>query len=324
MNTTTPAADLAALATQLIDNAPGEPRLVARSPFPEDHNLAVAVRGSDVFAVHRALTGGGYLRGNHRYVRFTDHTAHVIDLTVMDSWKLSGPALAALFDQAQPVTGTTRLFTPAPMHRSLLATTWAPDLAVGRSRSRLHRLYPGRRIVALSGVSADDRAMHAHALADAVKRLGDRAVVVSSTPRFADPLPSATSTGARSRSVYEVSTAFWMATTILLQRWHTFLASSLRGNIVIFQDYTMDTHVLLLERYAHRPTLARCVTWMNRALSPRPSTSFWLYRPKANDPSQHLYAQAHQRIRAIRLDASTSSTTVAAHIARITWRTGAL
>jgi thymidylate kinase len=94
--------------------------LVFGSLPPAGRDLDLLVRPPEEEAIVRGLQGHGFARGGHRWVRFRECSAEVIELVPAARWRLPGEELAALFAEALPIPGSRHLARPSPPHALLI------------------------------------------------------------------------------------------------------------------------------------------------------------------------------------------------------------
>jgi len=223
-------------------------------------------------------------------------------------------------------------------------------------RGALARARRGR-VVSLSGLDGSGKSSQAEALRSALEQLGYGAAVewtpFASTRwirALSDPLKRRIRRGrpadappvsfvarpGEARAGSSLVTNAWatvMAVANGLAQQRVSLPHRLRGRVVIFDRYTLDSAVHLRYLYGEARSFG-LQNFLIRALSPRPVRSFFLeVEPEtvvARKPIQYdlehvrkqarLYADEHERRGARRLDGERSPDDLAAEIAADVWR----
>src|SRR5260370_9178750 len=105
---------------QIVERAAPDRVLVFGSLPPQVRDLDLLARPSEQRAVAAALQREGFDTHYGEWVRFRDCSVDVVDLVPAAQWHLSDAQLEALFQDALPVDGFTRLVRPAPHHTLLI------------------------------------------------------------------------------------------------------------------------------------------------------------------------------------------------------------
>jgi thymidylate kinase len=104
-----------------IDAAAAGRVLVFGSPPPGGGDLDLLARPAEEAAVVAVLRAEGFVARGRQWASFRTTPPAAVELVPAAAWRLPGPALAALFDDAVPLPGFARLVTPAPHHVVLLS-----------------------------------------------------------------------------------------------------------------------------------------------------------------------------------------------------------
>src|SRR5438477_12903401 len=94
---------------ELIDRATPEPVLVIGSLPPGGRDLDLLVHPAAERALAEALRANGFHAQGRVWARFSDCTAHVVELTPASALGLDGAELERLFGDAPTVDGSSSL-----------------------------------------------------------------------------------------------------------------------------------------------------------------------------------------------------------------------
>lgn len=97
--------------------------LVVGSPPPSGTDLDLLVRPGEEQALRAGLRDAGFLEGGKRFVRFGLGCGFEIELLAAEDWALPRSEMEALFAEATPLPGCSRLVEPAPHHQLLILAT---------------------------------------------------------------------------------------------------------------------------------------------------------------------------------------------------------
>lgn len=103
-------------AVELVDTVLREPALVFGSVPPAARDLDLLLRDGSIEEVAAALEAVGFVRKGDELALFRDCTAYAVELCSGADWRLPPGELEALFAEARPVEGTSRLLQPSPHH----------------------------------------------------------------------------------------------------------------------------------------------------------------------------------------------------------------
>lgn len=106
--------------TKAIDAFLEDSVIVFGSLPPRGRDLDLLARSRERAVIGSLLEREGYSRSGARWVAFGDCSAFSVDLVGAEAWQLPPTALAALFDDAEPLEGVRRLSRPAPHHALLI------------------------------------------------------------------------------------------------------------------------------------------------------------------------------------------------------------
>jgi thymidylate kinase len=104
----------------IVDRAVADRVLVFGSPPPEGRDLDVLAREPERRALAPALAREGFEQRGAQWVRFRGCTAVAVDLVAAAEWRLPADELAALFEEAVPLSDFEHLVVPAPHHALLI------------------------------------------------------------------------------------------------------------------------------------------------------------------------------------------------------------
>lgn len=105
---------------QELDAALTRPVLVYGSPPPHGRDLDLFARTAEAAALAAALPAAGFEQLAGSWVRWTSTGPQVVDVRPEQAWGLPDDEVAALFAEALPVPGSSRLVRPSPAHVLLL------------------------------------------------------------------------------------------------------------------------------------------------------------------------------------------------------------
>ncbi len=103
-----------------IDQALSERAVVYGSLPPDGRDLDIVACTSARASIEHLLHERGFHRRANVWVRFADCSAAAVDIAPAEAWKLPPDELAALYADAVPLEGRTRLARPAPHHQLLI------------------------------------------------------------------------------------------------------------------------------------------------------------------------------------------------------------
>ena len=107
-------------AHELIAQSVSERVLVYGSLPPGGRDLDLLVRPAQAPEVEVALEEAGFARRGHHWARFGDCSVEPVEVTAASAFALPDDELNALFDEAVPIGGQTRLVQPAAHHALLI------------------------------------------------------------------------------------------------------------------------------------------------------------------------------------------------------------
>jgi thymidylate kinase len=87
---------------------------------PDGGDLDLLVRAGERRALADALSGAGFLQRDELFVRFTGCDVEIVEIAPAEEWGLPPAELDALFAEAVPLPGLSRLVRPAPHHVLLI------------------------------------------------------------------------------------------------------------------------------------------------------------------------------------------------------------
>jgi thymidylate kinase len=125
-----------AQAHELIDRAVEDRVLVFGSLPPAGRDLDLLARPEEEAAIASSLSRHGFARRSRQWARFEGCTAYGVEVVPAADWSLPAEELEALFAEAQPLAGSTRLVRPAP-HHALLVLARRLGWAGGRFDAKL-------------------------------------------------------------------------------------------------------------------------------------------------------------------------------------------
>ena len=106
---------------RLIDGLAAGPLLVFGSLPPAGRDLDVAARTrAEADALSAALVEQGWTRKGRELAWFGERTARGVEVASVEDWGVSASEADALFAEARPIDGYSRLLRPAPHHVLLL------------------------------------------------------------------------------------------------------------------------------------------------------------------------------------------------------------
>ena len=105
---------------ETVDSLAAGPVIVFGTPPPEGRDLDLLVRPPEEGAIASGLEARGFTRTGRRLVAFRDCTVDVVELVPAGDWGLPAGELEALFGEAEPLDGATRLLQPAAHHAVLI------------------------------------------------------------------------------------------------------------------------------------------------------------------------------------------------------------
>ena len=94
--------------------------LVYGSLPPGGRDLDLLVPPDEAGEAEQAAMAAGFLRRGDAWARFADCGVTVVELTPVSDWELPSPEAEALFAEARPLDGFSRLTRPAPHHALLI------------------------------------------------------------------------------------------------------------------------------------------------------------------------------------------------------------
>ena len=107
-------------AHEIVDAAAPERVLVFGSLPPGGRDLDLLVRPEHDHAIVAALEAEGFQRQGHELARFAGCAVEPVELIDAHSWALPAPELDALYEDAIPLDGCTKVVRPAPHHALLI------------------------------------------------------------------------------------------------------------------------------------------------------------------------------------------------------------
>lgn len=131
-----------------IDDGLSRPVLVYGSLPPQGSDIDLLVQPRDLAAVRATLMSAGFVENHGKYARFLPGKVEVVECAPTTAWRLGEAAIAALFQEAQPLLGLRHLVCPSPHHALLI-----------RARKAAHRreLTPHQRASIRAAQDADPR-----------------------------------------------------------------------------------------------------------------------------------------------------------------------
>jgi thymidylate kinase len=106
---------------RIVDAAAADRVLVFGSPPPKGRDVDLLAREPEERALASKLAREGFEQRGLQWARFRDCTVVAVDLVAAAEWHLPADELAALFEEAVPLSEFEHLVVPAPHHALLIA-----------------------------------------------------------------------------------------------------------------------------------------------------------------------------------------------------------
>jgi thymidylate kinase len=105
---------------RIVDAAAADRVLVFGSPPPDGRDVDLLAREPEKRMLASRLAREGFEQRGPQWVRFRDCTVDAVDLVAAAEWHLPADELAALFEEAAPLSDFEHLVVPAPHHALLI------------------------------------------------------------------------------------------------------------------------------------------------------------------------------------------------------------